>query len=158
MLLRAFKNCTNNTSILGNLYCLSNTLLILCSQDNFAKLFRPKNALLNRVLSLTIDDLQFTSYPCPIGGEATSPVPGASESDVQTSGTASSSGTELYYVISMFNIVIVSVTGKAMKKINPSIPYRCQLRHSGLPGTDPVAVALGLREACCGVCSQSLQR
>lgn len=125
------------------------------SQDSLAKLFRPKNALLNRSLSLTIDDLQFTSYPCPLSPDANSPIIGSSETEY--SHGVATLGSNSNYVISMFNIVIVSATGKALKKINPDIPYRCQLR-TGFPGTDPIAVAAGIRDTCCAICSQSIKR
>ena len=35
------------------------------SPDNFAKIFRPKAALFNKIFELTIDDVHYISYPCP---------------------------------------------------------------------------------------------
>ena len=42
------------------------------NQDNFAKLFRPKAGLNNKVFDLIIDDLQYIAYPCPCRGVALS--------------------------------------------------------------------------------------
>ena len=104
------------------------------SPDNFAKLFRPKAALFNKVLELTIDDLHYVSFPCPCSDEL------SSDSSVATSTD----------VITLFNVVIATVRESTMKallaKTKPS--HGSSARRDGgtmvKVGVDPVAVALGL--------------
>ena len=104
------------------------------SPDNFAKLFRPKAALFNKVLELTIDDLHYVSFPCPCSDEL------SSDSSVATSTD----------VITLFNVVIATVRESTMKailaKTKPS--HGSSTRRDGgamfKAGVDPVAVALGL--------------
>lgn len=152
------------------------------SRENFAKLFRPKSGLLNKVLELSIDDLVYSSFPfkCPISksGSSKSGVdraePGSassSSSNVGDHGSAAhmndinanedtiSSQSSEDHVVTMLNIVVTSVTFKAMKRINPDAVYRCcqQKRPGGggggggapammryVPGDNPVTTALGL--------------
>ena len=104
------------------------------SPDNFAKLFRPKAALFNKVLELTIDDLHYVSFPCPCSDEL------SSDSSVSTSTD----------VITLFNVVIATVRESTMKallaKTKPSHGSTIR-RDDGAAikvGVDPVAVALGL--------------
>ncbi len=63
-----------------------------------------------------------------------------------------------YYAFSMFNIVIVSITGRAMRRINRDFMFKCQYRGLSPAGSDPVAAALALRDRSFGVCTASLRR
>ena len=70
--------------------------IFLCSPDNFAKLFRPKSALFNKVLELVIDDIQYLSFPCPCAEDL---VHGTTD------------------VITLFNIIIASVRINSMQRV-----------------------------------------
>ena len=107
------------------------------SADHFAKLFRPKAALFNKVLELTIDDLHYISFPCPC-------------SDELSSDSSSPTGTD---VITLFNVVIATLresTVKALLAKTQSVPDHGDpsrgLRGGAAAkvGADPVAFALGL--------------
>lgn len=124
--------------------------------------------MLNKVLELTIDDLHFISFPCPCTAAAvsdatlsTNNTTGQQSGDVSIadtqsmgSGVLGSSG----YTLSMFNIVVVSVTAKAMRKINPNLLFKCQHRGVASAGSDPIAAAHALRDRPYGVCTASLKR
>jgi hypothetical protein len=132
-----------------------------------AKLFRPKNALFSKVLEISIDDLCFVSYPCQCQGLAY-------EGMVLESDMSSTTGNPLGIspiltpinvpsngageVITMFNVIITSVSSKAMHKINSDFVFKCQYKFASAPGCDPVAAALGLRSQSYGVCKQTLRR
>jgi hypothetical protein len=124
--------------------------------DNFAKLFRPKVGLFNKILEISIDDLVYSSFPfqCPA---------------VTSELSSSSSET----IITMVNVVITSVSFKAMKKLNRNAEYRCRKRgpckiagssstvtmpYAG--GENAVAAAVGLSfdPLDNGLCSHVLQR
>lgn len=109
------------------------------SPDNFARLFRPKAAMFNKVLEIIIDDLHYISYPTPCSEEL---------SDI-----ADSSGTN---VISLFNIVIASVRESSLRRHssfinnnnnnsnnNGSVSDKSKFRK---PGLDPIASVLGLQK------------
>ena len=108
------------------------------SPDNFAKLFRPKAALFNKVLELTIDDLHYISFPCPCSDEL------SSDSSLPTSTD----------VITLFNVVIATVRESSMKALlaktrstsegEQSRGMKGEYERGVKVGTDPVAVALGL--------------
>ena len=68
------------------------------SPDNFAKLFRPKSALYNKVLELTIDDIEYLSFPCPCIDENV---------DLHDSTN----------LITLFNVVIAKVRDIAMRRV-----------------------------------------
>ena len=136
------------------------------SQDNLAKLFRPKNTLLNKCLELTIDDLHFISHPCqcsvPVNNETSAVVVDTHSSQQQSSDVSKSDSDALLtsstnYVLSMFTVVIVSCTVRAMRKLNCDVRLRCQVgpRYSG---EDPVAAILAVRNAPTAVCSQIQKR
>lgn len=59
------------------------------SPENFAKLFRPKLALCNKVLELCIDDLEYTSYAC---------------------------NSNVVSTVTLFNIIVVKVRDNALLK------------------------------------------
>ncbi len=62
-------------------------------------------------------------------------------------------------VISVFNIVIATVSGNLMKKIYPNYAYKCQqMKFTSIPGEDPIAAAMGLRQYTYGLCRESLKR
>ena len=71
------------------------------SPENFAKLFRPKQPLCNKVIELCIDDLQYISYACSCG----------SDNNNRTSNSNYTAST-----VTLFNIVIVKVRDNVMKK------------------------------------------
>ena len=159
------------------------------SLENLAKLFRPKNALLGKVLEISIDDLCFVSYPCQChgleyddaqfdsdvatNGFASSPSPVSSMAQTATAATStttttansattaassSSSTGSGRDTITMFNVIITSVSSTAMKKINPNFEFKCQHKSASVPGIDPVAAALGLRAQSYGICKQTIRR
>jgi hypothetical protein len=134
--------------------------------ENLAKLFRPKNALFGKVLEITIDDLCFYSYPCQCQGLAYEGA--AAENDITTNAPSASptpmvspapvTGTNPAEVITMFNVIITTISAKAMRKINPDFEFKCHFQFASLPGTDPVASALGLRTQSNGLCRNTLRR
>lgn len=146
---------------------------LACSLENLAKLFRPKNALLSKVLEISIDDLCFISYPCQCHGLAYDEANGNgnASSEVGANGAynqgsvnplsspiglhSSQSGSE---VITMFNVIITSVSSKAMRKINPEFVFKCQYKFASTPGADPIASALGLRAQSYGICRETIRR
>eukprot|EP00596_Hydrurales_sp_CCMP1899_P003461 CAMPEP_0119037084 /NCGR_PEP_ID=MMETSP1177-20130426/5198_1 /TAXON_ID=2985 /ORGANISM="Ochromonas sp, Strain CCMP1899" /LENGTH=873 /DNA_ID=CAMNT_0006997833 /DNA_START=22 /DNA_END=2640 /DNA_ORIENTATION=+ len=119
------------------------------SPDNFAKLFRPKASLFNKILELTIDDLHYISFPCPCSDEL------STDTSIQTATD----------VISLFNIVVVTVRESAMKKLEAipgtnSTNYQKRKNYSQheMTGLDPVAVALGLQSHTQAVRPKVLRR
>lgn len=86
---------------------LQNFLFLNCSSDNFAKLFRPKTSMTNKILELTIDDLHYYSYPIPCNNEENDGIAGSG------SGASSSGST----IISLFNVIIVTVKKSALLNI-----------------------------------------
>lgn len=159
--------------------------IIARSLENIAKLFRPKNALLGKVLELSIEEFNFVSFPCQcpnlvsegietsttssatgdVGltnsstvGNTTCVVdngPNTTAGDATASTTAAPSGLE---VITMFNVIITSVSSQAMRKIDPEFYFKCQYESTGIPGADPVAAALGIHGHTFGICKQSIRR
>jgi hypothetical protein len=121
----------------------------LISPDNFAKLFRPKASLFNKILELTIDDLHYISFPCPC-------------SDELSADTSSQTATD---VITLFNVVIATVRDSAIKRLE-SIPssdsqtrdHRSLFSKNDIAGSDPVASALGLRSNAKAVCPNAVRR
>jgi len=68
------------------------------SPENFSKFFRPKAALCNRILEVTIDELQYLTYACTCsvgGGGSQGIVPGH---------------------ITLFNIIVVKVNDAVLKQ------------------------------------------
>lgn len=105
------------------------------SSEQFAKFFRPKNSLINKISEVTIDDLTFVSYPCV-----------CTRDEILTT----ISPDELQTVsISLFTIVITIVRQHVMKKLERK--YYCKdhesgTLHKGSTGSlqDPLALVLGL--------------
>jgi len=136
--------------------------------ENLAKLFRPKNALYNKILEISIDDLNFVSYPCQCQGSASDEI---STNDTAASNTATTGSlqnnplspvalgtSQSAEVITMFNIIVTSVSHKAMLKINPDFVYKCKYKFVSTPGSDPVAAAIGVNTQSYGLCKQSIRR
>lgn len=105
--------------------------------DHFAKLFRPKASLFNKILEIDIGDLKYISFPtsCTDG--------------------LSSEGSSVN-VISLFNVIVVVVRQSAYEKL-------CRSLNSPLPEfdnicIDPVAVALGLRNSMANIPIDTLKR
>ena len=93
------------------------------SSDNFAKLFRPKTGMTNKILELTIDDLHYYSYPIPCINEENDASGGNSNSG-SGGGTNHSnhSSSSIQYqnhsnIISLFNVIIVTVKRSALLNI-----------------------------------------
>ena len=124
----------------------NNSTLLFChdSPDNFAKLFRPKASLFNKVLELTIDDLHYISFPCPCSDEL------STDTSVQTTTD----------VITLFNVVIATVRESAMKKLEATSGSNSNLSFSKFEsaGSDPVAITLGLQSANQAVSPNVLRR
>ncbi len=130
-----------------------------------AKLFRPKNALYNKILEVSIDDLCFVSYPCQcqrLSYNDTSSVTDSSGMMAAGSFSALSpiviGNAQSEEVITMFNVIITSVSHKAMLKINPDFSYKCQYKFASMPGSDPIAAAIGVTSQNYGLCKQTIRR
>eukprot|EP01032_Pedospumella_encystans_P018954 gene18954-21562_t len=138
------------------------------SLENLAKLFRPKNALYNKILEISIDDLNFVSYPCQCQGSASddASVNDSNSTNIVAAGSLQNNplspvalGTsQSAEVITMFNIIVTSVSHKAMLKINPDFVYKCKYKFVSTPGSDPVAAAIGVNMQSYGLCKQSIRR
>lgn len=138
------------------------------SPDKFAKLFRPKAALFNKVLELVIDDLHYYSYPTPCSDELSYTGGGAGKEGGRESVPDSTD------VITLFNVVIATVRQGAIDRAlktsyqtsssrwASSSSYNSSssiynfgdqqsnsttnpLQSVHRPGFDPVAAVLGLR-------------
>jgi hypothetical protein len=96
------------------------------SPDNFARLFRPKHAMLNKVMEIIIEDLQYISFPMPCSHEF----------------LELSSSTAVHDDLSMFNVVIATVRENALRRIRNRPLTTENARRK--PGEDPVAELLGL--------------
>lgn len=110
----------------------SNEMSTVNSPENFAKLFCPKAALFNKISILTIDDLQYVSFPCSC----------AEELSQELGGSGSSTD-----VITLFNVVVATVRESAMRKLRdrrliPSSDDPASV--ADMPSFDQVAVAMGL--------------
>lgn len=111
------------------------------SPDNFAKLFRPKAPLFNKILELSIDDLHYISYPCPCSDELKERAllhPSYQANNID--------------VITLFNVIIVTVRDSALKRVLMQTKESTinsmssdKIFESHRPGMDPVAAAMGLR-------------
>lgn len=147
------------------------------SDENFAKLFRNKNIKQNKVLELAIEDLHLICLPynastqqpanategCALDCNITAPLTNLDHQDTASITTAFSTLEDEVEggkdVISVFNIVIATVSGSLMKKIYPNYAYKCQqMKFTSIPGEDPVAAAMGLRQYTYGLCRESLKR
>lgn len=118
------------------------------SPDNFAKIFRPKAALFNKIFELTIDDVHYISYPCPC-------VEKGEENSIEYNNLSSNND-----VITLFNVVIATVRESAMKRVlgeaytrffntssnkNTKTYIRKDFTNdANISGTDPVAITMGL--------------
>ena len=109
------------------------------SSENFAKLFRPKASLFNKISELIIDELQYISFPCPCSEELSSDISTTTDS------------------ITLFNVVVVAVRESAMNKLrekrllqssdytyNNSVNQNNNTSSYNNSGVDPVAIAMGL--------------
>jgi len=122
------------------------------SPDNFAKLFRPKASMCNKILEFIIDDLHYFSYPVPCTEESPGAGAGAGEgASVVTGGagpgnptratsTGSGSGGSKSDIISLFNVVIVTIKRSALVRI-------LQLKLLNLQALIGSSVAAGARGA-----------
>jgi hypothetical protein len=97
--------------------------------------------LLNKVLELTIEDINYISFPCKCPDKDPS-----LQHDQHRA------------VTTLFNVVIAKISYKAMKRINVSFSYRCQLKHSSLPGCNPISAALGMSKDNFGICNSVLKK
>ena len=146
----------------------NNSTNYIHSLENLAKLFRPKNALYNKILEISIDDLNFVSYPCQCQGSASddASVNDSNTTNIVAAGSLQNNplspialGTsQSAEVITMFNIIVTSVSHKAMLKINPDFVYKCKYKFVSTPGSDPVAAAIGVNMQSYGLCKQSIRR
>ena len=120
------------------------------SPDNFAKIFRPKAALFNKIFELTIDDVHYISYPCPC-------VEKGEENTIDSNLSSNSD------VITLFNVVIATVRESAMKRVlgeeytrffnttstSSSSGTKTYIKKdftnsNNISGSDPVAITMGL--------------
>lgn len=58
----------------------------------------------------------------------------------------------------MFNLVITTISGAGMQKVNKHFSYKCQNKYMSYCGEDPIGAALGLRIYNHGVCKATLRR
>jgi len=141
------------------------------SDENFAKLFRNKNTKNNKVLELAIGDLHLISLPFNLGSQSpdnttSNTAADLSIGDYQDNASITTSysnieddGDSTKDIVSMFNIVIATVSGNLMRQIYPNYSYKCQQhKYTSIPGEDPMAAAMGLRQYTYGSCRQSLRR
>ena len=110
--------------------------------ENFAKLFRPKANLCNKVLELSIDDLHYTSFACSCANTVNS-VESATNNSTTSTVVGSSS------TVTLFNIVIARVHDNAMKKslllpIPSSATTLFSMPSSSSSTQDQVASIMGL--------------
>ena len=156
---------------MGDVSCLhaqfNSFFLVKFSLENLAKLFRPKNALYNKILEISIDDLNFVSYPCQCQGSSYDEASVHDDNSISGGfgGSLSNAlspvavaGSQSGEVITMFNLIVTSVSHKAMLKINPAFAYKCQYKFASTPGSDPVAAAIGVNNQCYGLCKQTIKR
>jgi hypothetical protein len=130
------------------------------SADNFAKLFRPKAALWNKVLEVTIDDISYVSFPTPCGEERDREASSSSQG-LGSSGTSeqASGGSGSYPsgdLITLFNVVIAIVRESALRRVLGSSydGFDGAMRAAGITnvtdlrrvGCDPLTAAMGLRD------------
>ena len=94
------------------------------SPENFAKLFRPKLCLCNKVLELCIDDLEYTSYAC---------------------------NSNVVSTVTLFNIVVVKVRDNVISKLFQSNSISSTLRSRRLntqnnsnQSSNPMVALIGL--------------
>jgi hypothetical protein len=123
-------------------------LWVDCSPDNFAKLFRPKAALFNKVLEVTIDDICYVSYPTPCAdAESTDPhYPGD--------------------LITLFNVVIAVVRESSLRRVLGSSYDEPHTSLTGLTnvadlrrvGCDPLTAAMGLRDGIHPISCNAVKR
>lgn len=115
---------------------------MIFSPDNFARLFRPKHSMLNHVMDIIIDDLQYISFPMPCSHSST------------LSDNADITSSLIHDDLSMFNVVIATVRENSLKRI------RSRQRSCGRqqPGEDPVAELLGLSNRSLPLTKETLQR
>jgi len=105
--------------------------------DQFAKLFRPKAALFNKILELDIGDLKYISFP-------TSCTDGLSTEESSSN------------VISLFNVVVVVVRESAFAKLSRTLNN--PLTDSSEAGVDPVTITLGLRNSISNIPMETLKQ
>eukprot|EP00981_Chlorochromonas_danica_P002800 scaffold539_cov187-Ochromonas_danica.AAC.21 len=133
-------------------------------------------SLVGKSFELAIDDLHFLSYPCSpkkttfpslsetentnnkVEEEKTKKTEISSSSSGGGGGGASSSQSQTEDILSQFNIVIATISGEAMAKVNRNFLYKCQCRYYGHPGEDPMSLLLGLRQFSYGICTPTLKR
>lgn len=132
-----------------------------------------KGSLVGKSFELAIDDLHFLSYPCS-PKKTTFPSTSLAETEdttnkteegkmkkteiSSTGATSSSSQSQTEDILSQFNIVIATISGEAMARVNRNFLYKCQCRYYGHPGEDPMSLLLGLRQFSYGICTPTLKR
>ena len=113
--------------------------------DQFAKIFRPKAALFNKLLEIEIGDLQYVSFPtnCVDDSLAFSPIESDSDSYANN--------------ISMFNVVVALVKQSAFQRLQLSSNIDFN-RLGNKSGIDPVAGVLGLQDNYSRVSIESVRK
>lgn len=125
------------------------------SPDNFARLFRPKPAFFNKILEITIGDINYISYPAPCLADS------AAEGGITDGGTcASSHGSDTGSeegdrsdgdnVITLFTVVVARVRDGRYQA-----PGGLE---GGLSGVDPVSHLLGMSGLFCPVAADVLRK
>lgn len=108
------------------------------SPDKFARLFRPKPAFFNRVLEITIGDINYISYPTPCLNDSSTHEIGSATSTSTSADASEASDSENNDgddVITLFTVVVARVRDG----LDPSVG-----RGVVAPGVDPVSSLLGL--------------
>jgi hypothetical protein len=137
------------------------------SPDNFAKLFRPKAPMCNKILEFVIDDLHYFSYPVPCTEEASveGSAAGGIGNPVRNSSSGSGAGGSKSDIISLFNVVIVTIKRSALVRVLQLKLLNLQALigtavdggargarvDMGLPGVGAILGGGGLRGAGAGV-------
>ena len=113
------------------------------SPANFAKLFRTKPALHNKVVEITIEDLHYISFPC---------------SCVEDNSVFSDSGhnNNVIYTedsITLFNVIVTVIRQNATKKYSS---FDNETAADLIGARDPIVDALGLASNHSNICVQLL--
>lgn len=119
-----------------NLFFFIYFLFKISSPDNFARLFRPKHSMLNKIMNIIIDDLQYISFPMPCSYHDNPEL------------------SSLHDDLSMFNVVIATVRENSLKRIRTR-PTSCGRQK---PGDDPIAELLGLNNRSLPLTKETLHR
>jgi hypothetical protein len=163
----------------SSLFCLLFILLLsICSDENFAKLFRKPP--LGKILEVTVGDLELTCFPCscPQGDNDLKQEIVSKETDKQEDVDQHSSRPVNFHQISMFNIILALVPlhvvqrlhGKhsSVRHLYPPVVkcYSLTERKSSLyftnagemPCLHPLSSALFMISSRLGLCKMTLTR